>query len=43
MFCGPSAVFTNVENPRAEADAKSELCGTTVAARRWRELAIRVA
>ena len=30
VFCGPSCVFTNVNNPRAEIDRKSEYRPTTV-------------
>ena len=30
VFCGPSCVFTNVNNPRAEIDKKSEFKGTIV-------------
>lgn len=30
VFCGPSAVFTNVYNPRASIDRKSEYRGTLV-------------
>jgi UDP-2-acetamido-3-amino-2,3-dideoxy-glucuronate N-acetyltransferase len=32
VFCGPSAVFTNVENPRAHVDRKSEYRETRVCA-----------
>jgi UDP-2-acetamido-3-amino-2,3-dideoxy-glucuronate N-acetyltransferase len=30
VFCGPSAVFTNVNNPRAEIERKSEFAPTLV-------------
>ena len=30
VFCGPSAVFTNVDNPRAEVERKSEFRKTLV-------------
>lgn len=30
VFCGPSAVFTNVKNPRARIERKSEYCQTRV-------------
>jgi UDP-2-acetamido-3-amino-2,3-dideoxy-glucuronate N-acetyltransferase len=30
VFCGPSAVFTNVFNPRAEVERKNEIRGTLV-------------
>lgn len=30
VFCGPSCVFTNVDNPRAEIERKSEYLATTV-------------
>jgi UDP-2-acetamido-3-amino-2,3-dideoxy-glucuronate N-acetyltransferase len=30
VFCGPSAVFTNVKNPRAEIERKSEFAATLV-------------
>ena len=30
VFCGPSAVFTNVINPRAEVERKDEFMATTV-------------
>lgn len=30
VFCGPSAVFTNVNNPRAEVERKSEFMRTLV-------------
>ncbi|MGI9449585.1 MAG: acyltransferase [Geminicoccaceae bacterium] len=30
VFCGPSAVFTNVDNPRAEVERKSEFLRTRV-------------
>lgn len=30
MFCGPSCVFTNVNNPRAEVERKSEFRKTLV-------------
>jgi UDP-2-acetamido-3-amino-2,3-dideoxy-glucuronate N-acetyltransferase len=30
VFCGPSCVFTNVNNPRAEVDRKSEFTRTLV-------------
>lgn len=30
VFCGPSCVFTNVNNPRADIDRKKEFCKTHV-------------
>lgn len=30
VFCGPSCVFTNVNNPRAEVERKEEMLNTTV-------------
>ncbi len=30
VFCGPSCVFTNVNNPRAEVERKDEFLDTTV-------------
>src|SRR5712664_4571449 len=30
VFCGPSCVFTNVNNPRAEIERKSEIRNTLV-------------
>ncbi|MBL0942494.1 MAG: N-acetyltransferase, partial [Alphaproteobacteria bacterium] len=30
VFCGPSCVFTNVHNPRAEVERKDEFCVTYV-------------
>ena len=31
VFCGPSCVFTNVNNPRADVERKDEFLGTEVA------------
>ena len=30
VFCGPSSVFTNVNNPRAEIERKTEFCPTII-------------